>query len=39
MPIGNSPQSAYEQITNAIRPLTGQAGIRWSSNIAPLTSS
>jgi hypothetical protein len=38
-PIGNSPQSAYQQIINAIRPLTGQASIAWSSNIAPLASS
>jgi hypothetical protein len=35
-PFGNSSQSAYTQITNAVRPVTGQSSLRWTSNIAPL---
>jgi len=35
-PFGNSPQSAYTQITDAVRPVTGQSRLAWTSNIAPL---
>jgi hypothetical protein len=35
-PVGNNPQAAYDQMVTAIRPITGQASIRWSTNIAPL---
>jgi hypothetical protein len=35
-PVGNTPQAAYTQTINAVRPLTGQTRIQWSSNIRPL---
>jgi hypothetical protein len=35
-PVANSPQAAHDQMVNAIRPVTGQADILWSTNIAPL---
>jgi hypothetical protein len=35
-PLGNTPQLAYDQLVSAVRPITGQASIQWSSNIAPL---
>lgn len=35
-PVGNTPQAAYDQMVKAIRPITGQSTIRWSTNIAPL---
>jgi len=37
-PVGNSPQSAYSQLVSAMRHLTGQTRIQWSSNIPPLLS-
>jgi hypothetical protein len=37
-PVGNSPQSANGQLRSAMRHLTGQAQIEWSSNISPLLS-
>jgi hypothetical protein len=35
-PVANSPQAGHDQLVNAIRPVTGQANIVWSTNIAPL---
>jgi hypothetical protein len=37
-PVGNSPESASSLMLSAMRHLTGQAWIQWSSNIAPLLS-
>ncbi len=35
-PIGDTPGDAYNQLVGAIRPLTGQTSIPWSTNIQPL---
>jgi hypothetical protein len=35
-PVANSPQAAHDQLINATRPVTGQASVQWSTNIAPL---
>jgi hypothetical protein len=35
-PVGNNPRAGYDQMVNAIRPITGQASVKWSTNIAPL---